>query len=127
MTPATDLQTIFDHLKALMKPYETGTIKARVDEDKRYDLWSEKNVEIEGRKRKDVYFAGLVIQSKYVGFYYMPVYVETELKAFFKPELLKTLKGKSCFHIKNIDDKMLNQIADALKKGFDLYQNRGWV
>lgn len=127
MEATTDLTLIFNHLRSLMKPYETGTIRARVDEEKRYDLWSEKQVVIEGRKRNDVYFAGLVIQRNYVGFYYMPVYVDEQLKSVFEPELLKLLKGKSCFHMKKMDDTLSLQIADALQKGYDLYRDRGWI
>jgi len=127
MDATTDLSQIFNQLRTLMKPFETGTIKARVDEEKRYDLWSEKKVEIEGRKRNDVYFAGLVIQRNYVGFYFMPVYVDAEIKAVFKPELLKLLKGKSCFHVKKMDDELSRQIEDALQKGYKLYLDRGWI
>jgi hypothetical protein len=127
MKATTDLTLIFNHLRSLMKPYETGSVKARVDEEIRYDLWSEKKVVIEGRKRNDVYFAGLVIQRNYVGFYYMPVYVDEDLKAVFKPELLKLLKGKSCFHVKKMDDQLSEQISDALRSGYDLYLERGWI
>lgn len=127
METTTDLSLIFHQLRNLMKPFETGTIKARVDEEKRYDLWSEKKVVIEGRKRNNVYFAGLVIQRNYVGFYFMPVYVDEDLKTVFKPELLKLLKGKSCFHVKKTDDELSLQIADALRTGYDLYRKRGWI
>jgi len=127
METTTDLSLIFHQLRNLMKPFEIGTFKARVDEEKRYDLWSEKKVVIEGRKRNNVYFAGLVIQRNYVGFYFMPVYVDEDLKTVFKPELLKLLKGKSCFHVKKTDDELSLQIADALRTGYDLYRKRGWI
>lgn len=117
---------IFDQVKTLIKKYEPPFI-ARSDFDSRYELWSEKDVEIAGRKRKEVYFAGLIIQSNYVGFYYMPVYAETTLKDVFGFELLATLKGKSCFHIKKLDEKLLSQIKKSLAAGFKLYKKRGWV
>lgn len=110
-----------------MTPYEHGSIKARIDTDTRYELWSEKELVADGRKRNDVYFAGLIIQSKYVGFYYMPVYIEPEMKTFFQQELLKMLKGKSCFHIKKLDGALEIQIAEALEKGYKLYEERDWV
>ena len=93
----------------------------------RYDLWSFKDLEIAGRKRKEVYFAGLIIQSSYVGFYYMPIYTDVSLKDVFKPELLKLLKGKSCFHVKKLDKELESQIAFALEKGYKLYKKRGWI
>lgn len=121
-----ELVPIFKKLKKLLKNYEPP-FKPKFDLDSKYDLWSFTDVEIAGRKRKEVYFAGLIIQSSYVGFYFMPVYVDTNMKDVFQPELLKLLKGKSCFHIKELTPKLEKQIEQALKKGFQLYKKRGWV
>jgi len=121
-----DRKEIFDQIKLLMKKYEKPLV-ARSDYDSRYELWSEKEIEIGGRKRKDIFFAGLIIQSSYVGFYFMPIYTDTSLKDIFEPELLSTLKGKSCFHIKKLDKKILSQIKSSLAIGFNLYKKRGWV
>jgi hypothetical protein len=117
---------IFDQIKKLMKKYEP-LFALRSDFDSRYELWSEKDIEIAGRKRKEVYFAGLIIQSNYVGFYFMPVYADTTLRDVFEPELLSALKGKSCFHIKKLDKKLLSQIKKSLEIGFKLYKKRGWI
>ena len=57
----------------------------------------------------------------------MPVYTDTTLQDFFKPELLSLLKGKSCFHVKKLDDVLEKQIAQALESGYKLYKKRGWV
>lgn len=122
----SDLYAIFNSIKPMMKKYEDPLV-ARVDNDSRYDLWSEKNVVIAGRPRKEVYFASVVIQSNYVGFYFMPIYTHEGQKKVFKPELLKTLKGKSCFHIKSPDPELMRQVDEALRIGFDLYKKNGWV
>ena len=121
-----ELVKIFNRLKKLLKKYE-NLLKPKFDLDSKYDLWSFKDLEIAGRKRKEVYFAGLIIQSSYVGFYFMPIYTDTTLQNVFKPELLSLLKGKSCFHVKKLDDKLEKQIAQALETGFKLYKKRGWV
>lgn len=117
---------IFDQIKKLIKKYEP-LFTARSDFGSRYELWSEKDIEIAGRKRKEIYFTGLIIQSSYVGFYFMPIYADTSLKDVFEPELLSTLKGKSCFHIKKLDKKLLSQIKKSLEIGYKLYKKRGWV
>jgi len=57
----------------------------------------------------------------------MPIYSDAEIKPVFQPELLRLLKGKSCFHVKKLDDELLWQIEEALKIGYALYQARGWV
>lgn len=121
-----NLIDLYQQLKKLMKPYENPLIP-KFDLDSKYDLWSIKPVEIDGRKKKEVSFAGLIIQSTYVGFYFMPIYSDTDLKSVFGTELLSCLKGKSCFHIKKLDDNLKEQISGALKIGYDLYKSRGWI
>ncbi|MES2418643.1 MAG: DUF1801 domain-containing protein [Bacteroidota bacterium] len=123
----TDLVEIFQTIRAEMQPYATTGFDARVNTDKAYDLWSEKETEIAGRKKNEVYFAGVMIRKGYVGFYYMPVYAEPEMKKIFHPDLLKLLKGKACFHIKKLDELLIGQIADALATGFKRYKQNGWV
>ena len=121
-----ELVQIYNRLKKILKEYE-DPLKPKFDLDSKYDLWSFKDIEIDGRKRKEVYFAGLIIQSSYVGLYYMPIYTDTDLKDVFNPELLKLLKGKSCFHIKKLDANLEGHIKEALEIGLILYKKRGWI
>jgi hypothetical protein len=57
----------------------------------------------------------------------MPVYAEPEMKTVFDPKFLKLLKGKSCFHIKKLDEELLSMIESALAEGYKLYKEKGWV
>ncbi len=74
-----------------------------------------------------MWFAAALIQKGYVGFYFMPIYTNKKLHDVFKPELLKCLKGKACFHIRTYDKLILSQIKDALKIGYDTYKELGWI
>ncbi|TKC09350.1 DUF1801 domain-containing protein [Pedobacter frigoris] len=123
----TDFVEIFQTIRAVMQPYTVQGFTNRINSESDYDLWSEKLVVIEGKKRNEVYFAAVMIKKGHVGFYYMPVYMESEMKDVFDPELLKLLKGKSCFHIKKLDDALLMNIENALAAGFKLYKEKGWV
>jgi hypothetical protein len=124
-----DRDEIFDRLESSLLRYvpplaaRTGSVRGKRD----LHLWSEKPVEIDGRKRDEVFFAGLIVQKAYVGFYFMPVYASGEQKDFFAPELLALLKGKSCFHVRELDDELVAGIEDALERGLELYRERGWV
>ena len=124
-----DLNDIFVRLREALSRYSpplaarTGTVAGKDD----YHLWSEKDVVVDGRPRKEVFFAGLIVQKGYVGLYYMPVYAEPDRRELFPPELLKLLKGKSCFHVRRLDDELLAQIDEALQEGFELYGERGRV
>lgn len=123
----TDFVEIFQTIRASLQPYATLGFDNRTNSDINYDLWSNKNVVIDDKKRDEVFFASVSIKKGHVGFYFMPVYMEEEIKTVFDPNLLKLLKGKSCFHIKKLDDVLMGQIEDALAEGYRLYKERNWV
>jgi hypothetical protein len=92
------------------------------------DLWAEGEFEVMGKECKEMFFASAIIQSDYVGFYFMPIYSDVEsVKKTIPPRLLGMLQGKSCFHIKEWDDSLAYDIKKALKNGFAIYRARGWV
>jgi hypothetical protein len=117
---------IFDAVRPLMARY-APPLTVTSDFDARYELTSVADVEIAGRRKDSVYFGGLIIQSSYVGLYFMPVYADAALADVFDPALLKLLKGKSCFHLRRLDDELLGHVDDALERGFELYRERGWL
>ncbi|RZM22519.1 MAG: DUF1801 domain-containing protein [Pedobacter sp.] len=123
----TDFVEIFQTIRASLQPYATLGFSNRTNSETDYDLWSDKNVVIEGKQRHEVFFASVSIKKGHVGFYFMPVYSEPDMKDMFDANLLKLLKGKSCFHIKKLDDLLLSQIEGALAEGFKLYKEKGWV
>lgn len=124
-----DLDEIFDRIERSLRRYSpplaarTGTVRDKRD----VHLWSEKAVEVAGRPRDEVFFAGAIVQKGYVGFYFMPVYSDADKKELFAAELLRLLKGKSCFHVRALDDELLRAVDDALEGGFELYRDRGWI
>ena len=121
-----NLVNTYHRLKKILKNYENPLV-SKFDLDSKYDLWSIKNIKINGKQKKEIYFAGLIIQSNYVGFYYMPIYTDIQLKKLLKPDLLRLLKGKSCFHIKKMDENLEKQIDKALKQGYELYKKKSWI
>ena len=121
-----ELTPIFEAIKKLLLPYKEGTMKL-TSSPGQVVLISKKPVEILGRKKNELWFASALVQKGYVGFYYMPVYGDSRVKQLIKPELLKCLKGKSCFHIKRYDAEILSQIQDALGVGYTLWRKMGWL
>ena len=122
----SDGATIVNEVTALLSKY-VPPMEVRTDAKGGYHLWSNKDIVVDGRRRFEVYFAGVVPQKGYVGFYYMPVYTNPERKAMFEPELLALLKGKSCFHLRRWDPALKKQLRAALQSGYRLYKQRGWV
>ncbi len=119
-----ELLAIFDEVKPLIKAYEKKGFTPKFDLQGKYDLWSIKDVFAFKKERKEVYFCGLTIQSNYVWFYYITLYSDPEVSKLLGKELMATLKGKSCFHLKKIDKIILWQIKDALKISFDLFKEK---
>lgn len=117
------LVELYNTLKPLLKVYEKKWMAPKIDLDSRYDLLSKKKwVIMNGKIRDEVRFAALIIQSTYVGFYFMPIYTDPHKSPLFGKELLATLKWKSCFHIKKLDDTLIKQIKDALENGYKIYK-----
>jgi len=126
-----DLDEIYRSLKSLLVEFETprpGVVfEGRSASDKDFDLWLVRDLVIEGRSRKELYFAGIRLQSSFVGFYFFPVYCLPSLAASFAPGLMKLLKGKSCFRVKSLEGGLRDQIREALILGLDGYRDRGWA
>ena len=126
-TDQPELVPIFNAIKKMLLPYEKGSIKVRGGSGGQIVLVSDKPVEIAGKKRDELWFAGALVQRGYVGFYFMPVQDASAKKELFKPELLKCLKGKGCFHIKKMDQEIFKQMEEALAKGYRSYKDRGML
>lgn len=129
-----NLALVFNELKKLLEPYSKFLEARAVFSSTKpalakpsYHLWSNKRAVIAGRLREEAYFAGIILQKDFVGFYYLPAYAHAEAKKFFGAGLFKLLKGKSCFHVRNLTPEVKKQMAAALEKGFQLYKRNGWV
>jgi len=122
-----ELVTIWEKIRDLLLPYEKGAMKVHGGTGGQITLIHHKPFELMGKIRPELWFAGALIQKGYVGFYFMPAYGEDKLTDMFQPELLKCLKGKSCFHIKKDDPVLFKQMKESLKKGLEAYKKRGWV
>jgi hypothetical protein len=80
-----------------------------------------------GGKPVPVQLAAAILQKGYVGFYLMCIYMSDEHKKKLSTNLLKLLKGKTCLHVKKLDDGMRKDIEAALELGTKVYKERGWL
>ncbi len=118
----TDFKEIFARIKKQMLPY-SKKMDVRVDKDSVYHLYIIKDIELAGRKYKEIYFGGVLVQKTMVAFYFFPIY--SHPTAFVIPApIKKNLKGKSCFNFKKLDDVQEKAIAALLKEGLDLYKKK---
>jgi len=117
---------IFKQLKEILSKY-SPPLTAVSDFEGRYELVSKKPNEFMGRKRSEIYFGAAIIQSNYVGLYLMHVYISADYLKKISPDLMKTLKGKSCFHIKALDENLIKQIKTAVKDGMECYKKLNFI
>ncbi len=123
-----EMLEIFEAIKKMMLPYDKKrNLVLHATTGGQANLVSHKPVVIEGRKKEEIWFVSALVQKGYVGFYYMPVYMNDPMKKTISPELLKYLKGKCCFHIKKKDASLLKDIDTAIKIGYDAFVKMGWM
>jgi hypothetical protein len=116
----------FDKIKIMFRKY-IPPLSVMMDTDERFDLYSEKEVELFGRKYKEIYFGSIILKPKYTGFYFMPVYIFPELLKDVPKELIKLQTGKSCFHIKKYDKEIFEAIVKLMNAGFKMYKKHKYV
>ena len=83
---------------------------------------------MQGRQKVDgIYFASIVPKPKDVRFYFFPIYTHKGQIGDLPESIQKALKGKSCFHIKKIDDEIAKALRDLIGKGVEVYKKEGWL
>jgi hypothetical protein len=80
-----------------------------------------------GGKPTNLMMSGLILQKDFVGFYLMCIYMNDAVKKKLSPRLLKLLKGKTCFHLKCIDDDLLRDIRHALDLSVSAFRQKDWA
>ena len=94
-------------------------------------------IEIIGNKpvpygyRKDIipgmYFASAVARKERVSFYFFPIYSKPEKYRSIAPELLKSLKGKTCFNFKKVEDVNRKELKTLLMTGVKAWKEMGYM
>lgn len=122
-----DLKKIFSELKKILSKYEKS-LNVITDKEERYEIEFKREFTVKssktGReiKKSGLYFAGLIIQSSYVGLYLMPVYSHEKDFKGISDRLKKIKKGKSCFHVKTDDQAILKELKSVISKGYSIYK-----
>ena len=120
------LVSIFRTLRELLLKYAKRNYRAKADAPGHYELYYDKDVYVYDRDFPELPFCSLLIQKGYVGLYFTPVYVIPGLKAKMSARLLASLKGKTCFHIRSLDDELLKEIREIVDLGYKGYVSQSW-
>lgn len=121
----TDLTEIKNILSDLLKE-QCPPLKVRTANEKVFEVAGTKPT-MQGKQKVDgFYFASIMPKPRDVRFYFFPIYTHVG-EYTLSDELKKSLKGKSCFHIKKLSDPMKVELGVMIRKGVELYQRDGHI
>jgi hypothetical protein len=73
-----------------------------------------------------MYFSSFVVRKDMVSFYFFPMYMQEGFKELI-PEMIKTLKGKTCFNIRKPEQINEKELSALLKKGITAWKKQGYL
>lgn len=122
----TEVKEMQNRLINMLKKH-VGDLKITAENDAKFEVTGTIPA-MQGKKKVDgFYFSTVVPKPKDVRLYFFPAYTHTEALGQLPSKLGKCLKGKSCFHIKKMDEELEQQIQDMIAKGISLYKNDGLI
>ena len=121
-----DLHTLNEQLRALLKKH-IGILKVSKESEAQLEVCGTIKT-TQGKKKVDgIYFASVIPKPKDLRFYFFPIYTHKDHFPELSPVLGKMLKGKSYFHLKNVDEDLLAELDDMIKLGIALYEKDGML
>jgi len=121
LKPDHELLLIQQKLHQLLKKY-MPPLKVRKEDDNVFEVAGTKEA-VQGRQKVDgYYFSSVIPKPRDIRLYYFPIYTHAKKFAWISDDLRKCLKGKSCFHIKKLDENLEAEIAKMIQLGIELYE-----
>lgn len=116
-----EINQIREKLVNILKQH-LGTLKIRVDKPSNFEV----NGTIEAPQGKKIvqgiYFSSIVPKEKDVRLYFYPSYTHPDKFSNLSDQLKKFKKGKSCFHIKFLNDELEKEINQMVGKAIEIYR-----
>jgi len=112
---------ISEIIKNILKKY-VPPLKIRKDSANAFEVWGTKETILGKKKIDGIYFATVVPKPKDARLYFFPIYTNPKEFENISGNLRKCLKGKSCFHIKNLDADLEKDIKLMIKTGVTIFK-----
>lgn len=120
-----ELTEIHQTLKSLFLEH-VPPLQVTNDSEQGFEIAGTKEAMQGKQKVKGYYFGSIVPKPKDIRLYFFPIYTDPD-QFELSPELKKMLKGKSCFHIKKLNDELIGEIRKMMRKAIKIYQEKGLV
>lgn len=116
-----DVGEMRDILVSILKEHK-GLFKITSDTHEKFEVTGTKPA-MQGKKKVDgFYFSTVIRKAKDCRFYFFPAYTHKEELGEIPSSINKMLKGKSCFHIKYIDEEVESDLRQMVERAVEAYQ-----
>ena len=120
-----DLAKIEHLLKQFLEAHQPA-LQVRVNTEKNFEVAGTIPTMQGKQKVEGHYFASIMPKPKDIRLYFFPIYTHKD-EFQLSEALQKKLKGKSCFHIKKLEDDVALEIEAMIAKGVEVYKASGLV
>lgn len=118
----TDLVEIFQTIRASLQPYASRGYTVHENSETGYDLYSEKNIEIDGKKVTERFFAGTYINENEV-----EVKVNTTDFKLSDQNLSDFGNGTSGVKITGLDNDKLKEVEILIEIIHTNFKEKEWI
>ena len=118
----TDLVEIFQTIRAGMQPYATRGYTVHENSETGYDLYSEKNITINGQKITERFFSGVYINGNEV-----EVKVNTEEFSTTNQQLDNFGENKAGLKIRKLDQAKLKEVETLIEIIHTNFKEKEWI
>ncbi len=126
---SSDRDDIFNKISSILKKYSPPMLVAKNKPGVVYELMGNKPVPYGSTKKivPGMYFCSVVARNSMISFYFFPIYYHTDDFIGLIPTMSKTLKGKTCFNIKKLDQVNEKELNALIKKGVAAWKKLGYL
>ncbi len=121
-----ELKNIQERLILILKKH-VPPLKIEIESETNFKVSGTKEA-MQGKQKVDGYYFGSVVpKPKDIRLYFFPIYTHVAEFENISGALRKCLKGKSCFHIKKMDEDLESDIREMVGKAVKLYENENLI
>ena len=122
-------QKLFLQLKSVMQKHCPPLVHNKSSNDEAFEVIGNTPTPYGSTKKivPGMYFASTVIKKDSIVLYFFPTYMNEAAFKPLAPTTWKTLKGKTCFHLKKETDFDEQELNAIFKKGIEAFKKQGWI